>query len=546
MPKPDPRPRGRPQQRLATRIAFLVLGSCFTTGLVVSWVSIHSTYGALRRAIDREYPAALRRVTERQAELFARGTALLDLLASAEELGELARRGRGAGAAERARAEGRLATALAESDVFEGLALLSAEGGVLVRVGGVTLSASLPGPAAPGLAALGGGDAAPPVARISALAEPHAGTGFLLGAFSQARIEALLASEAPPEGARLLLVDGDGHPVSTPARARAAAPLPLEWILSGPAPEVREYTSPEGVRTIASALPLDGLAWFVAVEAPFEVAFAPVRAVAEKVLALNICAVLILSGLAYRRAALLVRPIGVLCDRALRIAGGELDLELPEPSTTDEVGLLTRTFNDVMRKLQKDKVQLEAAYKKLQHQNTALQQANEVLNQLSITDGLTKLHNHRFFQDHLTREIKRVSRSGEPLSMLLIDIDDFKGLNDRLGHAAGDEVLLGIARIMNSTVRDSDLLARYGGEEFVVLAPNTDRLGAYQLAEKVRTAIAESSFILGDSLRPTRVTISIGVAQYAGNRKLFFQAADRALYASKTQGKNCVVPDEEL
>jgi diguanylate cyclase (GGDEF)-like protein len=174
-----------------------------------------------------------------------------------------------------------------------------------------------------------------------------------------------------------------------------------------------------------------------------------------------------------------------------------------------------------------------------------------VLNQLSITDGLTRLHNHRFFQDHLTREIRRVERTEEPLAILVIDIDDFKRLNDRLGHAAGDEILMRIAQILNGAVRGSDLCARYGGEEFVILAPGTDTQGAYLLAEKVRTAIAESSFIVDDSLRPLRVTVSVGVAAFKGNRKRFFQKADQALYRAKADGKNCVVvheddvPDEE-
>jgi two-component system cell cycle response regulator len=128
--------------------------------------------------------------------------------------------------------------------------------------------------------------------------------------------------------------------------------------------------------------------------------------------------------------------------------------------------------------------------------------------------------------------------------MLLIDIDDFKSLNDRLGHAAGDELLSGMARIMSNAVRESDLLARYGGEEFVVLASDTDVEGAQLIAEKVRTSISESSFILDDSMRPTRVTVSIGVAQYRGNRKKFFAAADIALYRAKAEGKDCVVVDE--
>jgi diguanylate cyclase (GGDEF)-like protein len=180
----------------------------------------------------------------------------------------------------------------------------------------------------------------------------------------------------------------------------------------------------------------------------------------------------------------------------------------------------------------------------LKNHNAKLQQANELLEQLSITDGLTKLHNHRFFQDQLTREIKREARTSTPLSLLLIDIDDFKSLNDRFGHAAGDELLHGLALIMNATVRSSDLLARYGGEEFAVLAPDTDQEGAYQLAGKLRTAIAESSFILGDSMRLTRATVSVGVSQFKGDRKKFFDEADRALYRAKASGKNCVMTDE--
>ncbi len=198
----------------------------------------------------------------------------------------------------------------------------------------------------------------------------------------------------------------------------------------------------------------------------------------------------------------------------------------------------------MIQRLRDAKQQAEASALALKRRNEELQRANEVLEQLSITDGLTKLHNHRFFQDHLTREIKRVRRTGEPLSMLLIDIDDFKSLNDRLGHAAGDELLKGIARTLNGSVRESDFLARYGGEEFVVVAANTDLPGAVHLAEKVRTEVAESSFVVDESMQVFKITVSIGVAEYQGNRKAFFRAADRALYRAKAEGKNCVVADQ--
>jgi diguanylate cyclase (GGDEF)-like protein len=129
--------------------------------------------------------------------------------------------------------------------------------------------------------------------------------------------------------------------------------------------------------------------------------------------------------------------------------------------------------------------------------------------------------------------------------MLLIDIDDFKALNDRRGHAAGDELLNRLARILLDVARETDLVARYGGEEFAVIAPNTDLEGALLIGEKMRMAVAETPFLLDDSLALARVTISVGAARFEGSRKAFFQAADQALYRAKAAGKNCVVLADE-
>jgi diguanylate cyclase (GGDEF)-like protein len=127
----------------------------------------------------------------------------------------------------------------------------------------------------------------------------------------------------------------------------------------------------------------------------------------------------------------------------------------------------------------------------------------------------------------------------------LIDIDHFKKMNDNYGHAAGDEFLRQIARILREMVRETDLLARYGGEEFAVICTSTTIEGATVLAEKVRTSIAESSFIVDETMRPRSATVSIGVARYRGNRTDLFNSADAALYRAKDQGRNCVVVADE-
>ena len=227
-----------------------------------------------------------------------------------------------------------------------------------------------------------------------------------------------------------------------------------------------------------------------------------------------------------------------------------VDVAIEETASSGEIGVLTRAFNEMSRKLREkdaeieaNRIEIEDANAQLVAQNRELQRVNEVFQQLSITDDLTKLHNHRFFQDHLPREIKRAERTREPLCLILIDIDDFKRLNDRFGHAVGDAVLRKVADVMNRCVRDTDLLARYGGEEFALLASRTDLEGAVRLAEKIRLAIARARFSVVDLDGPKQiqVTASVGVADYRGDEKALFNAADRALYQAKASGKDCVV-----
>jgi diguanylate cyclase len=299
---------------------------------------------------------------------------------------------------------------------------------------------------------------------------------------------------------------------------------------------------PAGVPMVGAIASLGRSGWYLTGEIEHARAFAPAIAITNQIFIVDVCIILLFSVLAYKITVAIMQPIEALSLGAQRISSGHVDYQIPLPANNDdELGLLTRTFNDMMSKLRSNQLEIEQDRFRLAEKNEELQRANEILSQLSITDGLTKLHNHRYFQDHLSREIKRVSRTKAPLSLILLDIDDFKLLNDTHGHAAGDEVLMSLAAIMNDSARESDLIARYGGEEFVILMPNTDLAGAVHLAEKIRMAVEETRLIIGDSMKPIEITISLGVALFDGHRREFFAEADRALYQAKAAGKNCVI-----
>lgn len=162
---------------------------------------------------------------------------------------------------------------------------------------------------------------------------------------------------------------------------------------------------------------------------------------------------------------------------------------------------------------------------------------------LAITDELTGLFNYRHLQSKLDDEMSRAGRYGKHLSLLMIDVDDFKGFNDRHGHLAGDTALAELATVMRNSVREVDMVARYGGEEFSAVLPETDAAGAYSVAEKMREAIELHSFADQDGERCCRLTVSVGLATFpshADDKESLLREADNALYAAKNGGKNRV------
>lgn len=169
------------------------------------------------------------------------------------------------------------------------------------------------------------------------------------------------------------------------------------------------------------------------------------------------------------------------------------------------------------------------------------------LEHLSHHDSLTGLLNRRAFEYLLARECHRLQRFNEEFSLLILDIDFFKRVNDRLGHAAGDAVLQRIAETLQGHAREVDRVARFGGEEFCVLLPRTGHDGAWQAAERLRTAIKQVTIAWGDE--QISVTISTGVvtAVTAGEApEALLERADQALYRAKSEGRNCVMVAPDL
>ncbi|MBX6422802.1 GGDEF domain-containing protein [Thermosulfurimonas sp. F29] len=188
----------------------------------------------------------------------------------------------------------------------------------------------------------------------------------------------------------------------------------------------------------------------------------------------------------------------------------------------------------ILRQLKEEKARAE----ELAHR---LREANERLRLLSILDGLTELYNHRYFQERLREEFERARRYRRSISLIMLDIDHFKKINDTYGHLAGDFILRGLSRLIRENIRKSDIPARYGGEEFAIILPETDLRGASVLGERLREKVAQEPFYFEE--HAIRVTISVGVASCFPSmngtdpRKLL-ETADKALYYSKTHGRN--------
>lgn len=172
-----------------------------------------------------------------------------------------------------------------------------------------------------------------------------------------------------------------------------------------------------------------------------------------------------------------------------------------------------------------------------------LAETNTKLNELAVKDGLTGLYNHMYIKERLNYELLRAREFGHALSVIMVDIDDFKQYNDHYGHLAGDNALKEVAQTIVKNIRTIDIPARYGGEEFIAILPGAESNKGMQIAEQIRAQIAQLNFYPKDMASPISLTISLGISilseKIVSSEDLISQADD-ALYRSKRMGKNRV------
>jgi diguanylate cyclase (GGDEF)-like protein len=159
--------------------------------------------------------------------------------------------------------------------------------------------------------------------------------------------------------------------------------------------------------------------------------------------------------------------------------------------------------------------------------------------ELAITDGLTGLYLRRFFNQRFDEELMRFQEHGTPFTLLILDLDHFKRINDRLGHVAGDQILIQVADILKKEARIADITCRFGGEEFALILPNTPAEGGLIMAERIRVKIAERGFLAGSEAIQLTVSIGLGECPRHGRNQLdLVKSADEALYTAKRTGRN--------
>jgi diguanylate cyclase (GGDEF)-like protein len=277
------------------------------------------------------------------------------------------------------------------------------------------------------------------------------------------------------------------------------------------------------------------LGWRVVAREPVELAFAEASRTVRMALAIGLAAALLASLLAWLAARRLSDDLYALADAASAVEAEQAGARIPQAHSSREVRQLSSALGRMTHRLLASR---EAMEEKVRLRTLELEAANRALDLQARTDALTGLLNRRGFETQMAFALALSRRSGRPLSLITIDVDHFKRVNDTYGHEAGDEVLRRLARTLEVRLRNSDVVARLGGEEFVALLPDTDLAGAQAIAQSLVAAMAgQQDPVVG------LITVSAGVASMRSlqdNGTDLLRRGDAALYEAKGQGRNRV------
>ncbi|MCZ8218626.1 MAG: sensor domain-containing diguanylate cyclase [Acidovorax sp.] len=281
------------------------------------------------------------------------------------------------------------------------------------------------------------------------------------------------------------------------------------------------------------------LGWRIVARQPVELAFAEADRTVRMALAIGLTAALLASALAWMAARRLSEDLYALADAASAVEAGHPGSNIPAMDSNREVRQLSQALGRMTHRLLAAR---EAMEEKVRLRTLELEAANRALDLQARTDALTGLLNRRGFETQMAFALALARRSTRPLSLIAVDVDHFKRVNDTYGHEAGDEVLRRLARTLETRLRGSDVIARLGGEEFVALLPDTDLEGARAIAQTLVTAMAQQQ----DPVVGT-ITVSAGVASMRGTDDTgdaILRRGDIALYDAKGQGRNRVCVED--